>query len=219
MSRRRALLATPPPRVSDDASAAGDTLIDRADDKLARQYAVSRGAIVLHAGLSVSAEDGAAALRIQLIVRLRRGISNERHAEWCRQRMEQQQCKAQCKQQQSHHGSSSIEPLGSAATIPCWKWTRESSPVSFAPARAAPFGRAPLRLGRLIGRLKIAVMAPAIIPREARRQRRRGTAASADDPCAAPADCERSAARPSCPRAPLPAPRDKSRTDGPTTAD
>src|SRR5215510_2972035 len=86
MSRRRALLATPPPRVSDHASAAGDTLIDRADDKLARQYAVSRGAIVLHAGLSGSAEDGAAALRIQLIVRLRRGIPNERHAEWSRQR-------------------------------------------------------------------------------------------------------------------------------------
>src|SRR5262249_11845900 len=59
------------------------------DDKLARQYAVSRGAIALHAGLSVSAEDGAAALRIQLIVRLRRGIPNERHAEWSRQRMEQ----------------------------------------------------------------------------------------------------------------------------------
>src|SRR5262249_19932026 len=86
-------------------------------------------------------------------------------------------------------------------------------PVSFAPARAAPFGRAP-------------VTAPedrrdgaAIIPREARRQRRRGTAASAADPCAAPADCERSAARTSCPRAPLPALRGKSRTGGPTTAD
>jgi len=93
------LLATPTPRVSDDASAAGDTLINRADDKLAPQYAPARGAIVLHAGLSVSAEDGAAALRIQLIARLRRGIPNERHAEWRRQRMEQYQRKAQRKRQ------------------------------------------------------------------------------------------------------------------------
>src|SRR5262245_14983345 len=112
MSRRRALLATPPPRVSDDASASGDTLIDRADDKLARQYAPSRRAIVLHAGLSVSAEDGAAALRIQLIARLRRGIANERHGERCRKRMEHYQRKAQRKRQSSHHGSSPFETVG-----------------------------------------------------------------------------------------------------------
>src|SRR5262249_17004405 len=102
----RALLATPPPRVSNGASAAGDTLINRADDKLARQYAPSRGAIVLHAGLSVSAEHGAAALRIQLMARLRRGIPNEGHAERCRQRMEHYQRKAQPKRHSAHHGSS-----------------------------------------------------------------------------------------------------------------
>src|SRR5215471_4006596 len=108
----RALLATPTRRVSDGASAAGNTLINRADDKLARQYAPSRGAIVLHAGLSVSAEYGAAALRIQLIAWLRRGIPDERHAERCRQRMEHCQSKAQRKRQSSHHGSSPFETVG-----------------------------------------------------------------------------------------------------------
>src|SRR5262249_58984943 len=108
----RSFSATPPPRVSDGVSAADDTLINRADDKLARQYAPSRGAIVLHAELSVSAEHGAAALRIQLIARLRRGIPNERHAERCRQRMEHYQRKAQRKRQSSHHGSSPFETVG-----------------------------------------------------------------------------------------------------------
>ena len=102
------------PGVSDDASAAGDALINSADDKFARQDAAPRGTIVLHAGLPVFPENSAAAFRKQFIARLRRGVSNERYVEWCWQRMEQKQRKAKCKEQYSRHRSSPLKPSGSA---------------------------------------------------------------------------------------------------------